>query len=1207
MSGSIGQFGNGNIPADNGLGVSANGTYQLGGNLIRATQLNATPTETLAITGLTAGDPSTDSLMVVDPTGVVKFINVQGLPDFWRGNIGDTLPDGTTDHTDQISHAGNVGLGITDASTVRARLDVSGAVIHRAVALTNFAANAAIGTAAATVDIASVITINQTTAGIALTLPSPTQTQSGRLLIVGNIGTQSVTVGGQVINVSSGLPFVWTGAAWIALGTAPADFWRTITNAQPDNVTDTADSIRRLGHVGIGGAAITDAMPTVTTPSATNNYLQLSSNAANRGQLMYGNSPVLYYMTRTVPVTLNDYVSVGSWTVTAQANVFSLAVNVSDGSFAASKYYVGAFNWDATGGGWRVLKPLSNGGAFGANDYDLLINVGGGVVSLRLRRKSGATAGTFRLYLQLYNDPAVVFTESAATANDPAAYTTFDPFGSADFWRSAAGATLPDGTNDTSEFVSRTGSVGIGSNTQVGTSQLSVVSDSNVITDPIASFQALNLTQGVDIIWAGIQKSGTSANSDLSINAKGTGNIVVHAAAYGEVPSTGNLGVGVSPAAKLDVNGAEILRPVTIADLPTGGSIGTAAATVDIASIITLNQATSNQSITIPNPTNTTAGRLLIVVLNGAATGTKINSFPIATDRNILFVWDGNSWDPHSKAALNEWLLTGNASTSPSAYNDAGAQSNNFLGTTDNQNVSIYTNASNANAKTDLLLYTATPTTATVTAPVDVFQIRRNGQSGVTYPQSLAVALGHWWTDGSARTRADFKLGNGNVYRPDTTMLTLFSQGGVGINGNGGAADWAWGPVSGGIGRGNGGALLALMGANGSNNVGPHIGAWTTSDTYPIYYQLNWQHDNVAMLFDAYFDGNWRYAHTSRPYAIYKNGGNLNFYGSTAAGVAGNAWTQDLMARFRYAGETLAGGELDFNNVVKNRRIVLWDANAASDHQFYGFGINASTLRYQTDSTASNHVWYAATAAGTSNELMRLTGTGRLGIGVNGANPSAILQVNGSNANAGAGAPLFRLSDTNIAGSYFAVDNGAAANGYRTIATTNMELQSGANSNQLFLSTNAGVGIGTAAPTAGLGILSCATNGLKPGGGAWGVFSDKRVKQNIQPVTWGLNEILALRPVSFQYNGKAANTNDGRTHYGLIAQELQEVIPDFVEPLPINESVYEAMSEEEKAEFPDKTLLSIKEGMTNLEAVLVTAIQELTARVKELEAKLATV
>lgn len=143
--------------------------------------------------------------------------------DFWRSGTAANLllPDGTTDYTDVISHNANVGVGLNDPSQVSARLDVNGSEILRSIALGNFTANGAIGTAAATVDIASTISINQTTGNIALTLPNPTNAQSGRVLNISNIGTAQVKVGGQYITPKTGQSYVWIGGAWTPLGDNP--------------------------------------------------------------------------------------------------------------------------------------------------------------------------------------------------------------------------------------------------------------------------------------------------------------------------------------------------------------------------------------------------------------------------------------------------------------------------------------------------------------------------------------------------------------------------------------------------------------------------------------------------------------------------------------------------------------------------------------------------------------------------------------------------------------------------------------------------------------------------------------------------------------------------------------------------------------------------------------------------------------------------
>ena len=65
-------------------------------------------------------------------------------------------------------------------------------------------------------------------------------------------------------------------------------------------------------------------------------------------------------------------------------------------------------------------------------------------------------------------------------------------------------------------------------------------------------------------------------------------------------------------------------------------------------------------------------------------------------------------------------------------------------------------------------------------------------------------------------------------------------------------------------------------------------------------------------------------------------------------------------------------------STVANRKIILF-ATANDDHQFYGWGINDNTLRYQVDQSASSHVFYCGNGATSSLELARIDGTGQFG------------------------------------------------------------------------------------------------------------------------------------------------------------------------------------------------------------------------------------
>ena len=56
--------------------------------------------------------------------------------------------------------------------------------------------------------------------------------------------------------------------------------------------------------------------------------------------------------------------------------------------------------------------------------------------------------------------------------------------------------------------------------------------------------------------------------------------------------------------------------------------------------------------------------------------------------------------------------------------------------------------------------------------------------------------------------------------------------------------------------------------------------------------------------------------------------------------------------------------------------------------------------------------------------------------------------------------------------------------------------------------------------------------------------SDRREKKEIQPLTYGLQQLMQLKPVTFRWNNNQIDNNS--KHLGFIAQDLQEVIPEVV-------------------------------------------------------------
>ncbi len=67
----------------------------------------------------------------------------------------------------------------------------------------------------------------------------------------------------------------------------------------------------------------------------------------------------------------------------------------------------------------------------------------------------------------------------------------------------------------------------------------------------------------------------------------------------------------------------------------------------------------------------------------------------------------------------------------------------------------------------------------------------------------------------------------------------------------------------------------------------------------------------------------------------------------------------------------------------------------------------------------------------------------------------------------------------------------------------------------------------------------------KIGSNTWDHPSDRRLKQDVKPYQDGLQEILAISPVTFHYN-EASGFDTQPEYVGIIAQDLQEVAPYMV-------------------------------------------------------------
>ena len=98
-----------------------------------------------------------------------------------------------------------------------------------------------------------------------------------------------------------------------------------------------------------------------------------------------------------------------------------------------------------------------------------------------------------------------------------------------------------------------------------------------------------------------------------------------------------------------------------------------------------------------------------------------------------------------------------------------------------------------------------------------------------------------------------------------------------------------------------------------------------------------------------------------------------------------------------------------------------------------------------------------------------------------------------------------------------------------------------------------------------------------------GLLSDEKTKNTIEPLENALSILHELKPVTFYYN-KEYSSYPERLHYGFIAQDYKQVMPD--------------------ATYYDESLEKLCIDTNELISLLVRAVQQLSSKVTRMEAEL---
>jgi hypothetical protein len=126
------------------------------------------------------------------------------------------------------------------------------------------------------------------------------------------------------------------------------------------------------------------------------------------------------------------------------------------------------------------------------------------------------------------------------------------------------------------------------------------------------------------------------------------------------------------------------------------------------------------------------------------------------------------------------------------------------------------------------------------------------------------------------------------------------------------------------------------------------------------------------------------------------------------------------------------------------------------------------------------------------------------------------------------------------------------------------------------------------------GTLEVVGNAFKPGGGSWSASSDLRIKKDVRDFAQGLTELEKVRVVAYKYNGLGDSADDGKEYVGVIAQELEKVLPGMVS------------SKKAKLNRTDAAATDIKVvDPSNFTYLLINTAKAQQRKIESLEARLA--
>jgi hypothetical protein len=199
-------------------------------------------------------------------------------------------------------------------------------------------------------------------------------------------------------------------------------------------------------------------------------------------------------------------------------------------------------------------------------------------------------------------------------------------------------------------------------------------------------------------------------------------------------------------------------------------------------------------------------------------------------------------------------------------------------------------------------------------------------------------------------------------------------------------------------------------------------------------------------------------------------------------------------------GTTTPNAPLHFGNTFTNRKIIL-NESANNDHQFYGLGVNATSMRFQVPGFGtSSYLFYGGVSATSSAEMMRIEANYKSFGGRSTPLPFSVFDID-SDAGSSLTGMYIQSSDPDGLPFYgYANEGNARIRTYLHGTTGEWRIQT-AGSTDLFSVTQSGmVGIGSNTPVLPLHVQNNNGSGAGPASSGSTPIGEIRVRQN-GPIT----------------------------------------------------------------------------------------------------------